>query len=83
MKIRKEGLPDPRFEKEFYRDVTCDKCGKSCLDEEGMNFEYAEIKVCWGYGSRKDLESHTAQVCETCYDGIVAAGLKPHIEHYM
>ena len=83
MKHRKEGLPDPRCEREWLQDVTCDKCGKSCLDSEGMNFEYAEIKAHWGYMSGKDLESHTAQVCEKCYDEIVAAGLKPKIEHYM
>lgn len=61
-------------------DIICDKCGKSCRDSIGMNFEYASVKAHWGYGSRKDTEKHEAQICEPCYDGL---GLKPKITDYM
>jgi len=63
-----------------WEDILCDKCGKSCRDSLGMNFEYAEIEAYWGYGSSKDTESHKAEVCELCYD---ALGIKPRITHYM
>lgn len=63
-----------------WEEVLCDKCGKSCRDSEGMNFEYAEIKATWGYGSNKDLYRDEAQVCEPCYDGL---GIKPQRTTYM
>lgn len=63
-----------------WTDILCDKCGKSCRDSGNMNFEYAEVKATWGYGSNKDGDQHEAQVCETCYD---AMGLKPAIKNYL
>lgn len=59
-----------------WKDILCDKCGKSCIDSIGMNYEYASVSVIWGYGSRKDEQKHEAQICEPCYD---ALGLKPKI----
>jgi hypothetical protein len=26
----------------------------------------------WGYGSNKDNETHSSDLCEPCYDGIVS-----------
>lgn len=49
------------------KDVICDCCGKSCKDSIG-NFECATIKANWGYGSKKDMERWTAQICEKCID---------------
>lgn len=63
-----------------WADIICDKCGKSCIDDSGMNYEYATIKVCWGYGSKKDTERHEAHICEKCYDGL---GLKPQVDYYL
>lgn len=61
-----------------WEDILCDKCGKSTRDDCDMNFEYAQVESCWGYGSKdKDGERHEAQICETCYD---AMGLKPLIK---
>lgn len=48
-------------------DVLCDSCGNSCLDKSGY-FEFMDMKVNWGYGSKKDMEQWTAQVCEKCVD---------------
>ncbi len=51
-------------------DIICDLCGESCLDELGINFEYATLKSNWGYGSNKDGEKHEVHLCENCYDRI-------------
>jgi len=65
-------------------DVTCDRCGGSCWDDEHMNLEYAEMKSMWGYGSKKDCERHKIQVCEKCYDEIVATmKINVQVSHYM
>lgn len=82
MKIPKDdGTTNPKNDSvDNWKDILCDKCGKSCRDGCDMNFEYALIEVNWGYGSRKDGESHVAQVCETCYDGL---GIKPAIRDYL
>lgn len=49
-------------------DVTCDICGLSCLNPSTNNFEYMALKASWGYGTKKDNEKWTAQVCEKCVD---------------
>ena len=83
MKVLKPGQSeDPKRRKstDIYEDIICDKCGKSCRDDEDMNFEYAEIEACWGFCSKKDLEHHKAQVCEACYDTF---GLTPEIANHL
>lgn len=82
MKIpKKDGTTNPKdLSLGDWEDVLCDKCGKTCRDSIGMNHEYAEIKVHWGYGSKKDGEHHEGQVCETCYD---ALGIRPTIKDYL
>lgn len=72
---------DPKSDScRHWQDVICDKCGKSCRDGIGLNFEYATIKADWGFGSDKDTQSHEAHVCEPCYDGF---GLKPKVTKYL
>jgi len=56
------------IKQEVITEVICDCCGKSCKDEIDLNFEYMELKAYWGYGSHKDLEKWTAQICEKCID---------------
>lgn len=51
-------------------DVTCDICGASCKNDWG--FEFATLKSKWGYSSKKDMEEHECELCETCYDKVVA-----------
>ncbi len=81
MKIpKKDGTTNPKSDAcSDWEDILCDKCGKSCRDDAGDNFEYADLTACWGFNSRKDLEHHTAQICENCYDGL---GLKPQIRSH-
>jgi hypothetical protein len=82
MKIpKKDGTTKPKDDNcDNWEDIRCDKCGKSCRDSSGMNFEYAHVTSYWGFGSRKDGEKHEAQICEDCYD---ALGLKPFIKDYL
>lgn len=82
MKIpKKDGTTNHKdYSKRGWEDITCDKCGKSCLDSLGMNFEFAEIEAMWGYGSSKDTTRHRAEVCEPCYD---AMGIKAQVTEYM
>lgn len=82
MKIpKKDGTTNPKDDSvDNWEDILCDKCRKSCRDSNGMNHEYAEFKVHWGYGSKKDGERHEGQVCETCYD---ALGIRPDIRDYL
>lgn len=81
MKIpKKDGTTKPDDDSvDNWEDILCDKCRKSCRDDEGMNHEYADVSAHWGYGSRKDGETHKGQVCELCYD---ALGIRPSIKDY-
>ena len=50
------------------KDITCDSCGKSCINKSSGIFECMNLKGNWGYGTKKDNEKWTAQVCENCVD---------------
>lgn len=82
MKIpKKDGTTDLGNDAcENWEDIICDKCGKSCRDDEGVSHEYATVEAYWGYGSKKDLYHDEAVICEPCYDGM---GLKPNRTVYM
>lgn len=62
--------------KDELEDVVCDVCGKSCvsgtLEAFGVGAEFAVLRADWGYGSRKDGESFMLEMCEDCFDKIVA-----------
>ena|ERR1035437_9885395 len=63
-------------------DVICDCCGNSCKKDEGVidnkssedngekwySFNYMTLQAYWGYGSNKDMEKWSAQICENCAD---------------
>ena len=53
---------------ETLKDIVCDVCHKSCLDREGMNFEYATLSAEWGYGSGKDGAVWSCDICSHCAD---------------
>ncbi len=48
-------------------DIICDSCGNSCKTEFD-NFEHMTLEAQWGYESKYDMEKHTAQICEKCYN---------------
>lgn len=63
-------------------EISCDVCGKSCevyrhvIDndlrpdnsEVALEFEYMQLSANWGYFSKKDTQTWTAQICESCVD---------------
>lgn len=49
-------------------DVICDVCKQSCIDNEGINLEYATLCADWGYGSGKDGTSWLCHICSKCAD---------------
>lgn len=71
--------------KDEKREVFCSRCKKSCTKETGVidnQFredngtkyycnEYAEISAVWGYWSKKDCQTHSAALCEDCYDEFI------------
>jgi hypothetical protein len=73
-------------ERKILDKVFCDSCGKEVkkISDGGWNkfgepmtmyhepgFEdYFCLNCSWGYFSKKDGETHTAVICEACYDVI-------------
>lgn len=48
--------------------VVCNKCGREVVNEDILSVEKR-----WGYFSHnKDNEVHRFDLCETCYDELVA-----------
>lgn len=53
--------------------VICNKCGKELLVENGILKEGCfESKMAFGYFSRKDGQVHSFDLCEDCYDTLIA-----------
>jgi hypothetical protein len=71
-------------------DLICNRCGGSMrtsdhqIHKTGLTlFGGVELRVAWGYGSRKDLEQHRSHICEKCYDEYVATWkIPPEIAPY-
>ena len=62
-----------QIETSVTKDIICNRCGETTNGELcPANFQYASLKAEWGYGSRKDWETHTAHICEKCYDTITS-----------
>ena len=58
--------------------VYCNKCGKAiCIEEEIEKADYLKIEKNWGYFSNKDGICHKINICEQCYDEIVAGFMIP------
>lgn len=54
--------------------IICNKCGKEIAVENGIAREdVLSVEKRWGYFSEKDNEVHRFDLCESCYDEIVAA----------
>lgn len=51
----------------FTEDILCNKCGQSTKCPMG-NFECISATAHWGYDSRKDMQVHRFDLCESCYD---------------
>lgn len=48
--------------------IICNKCGKIIDDSDALSVEKR-----WGYFSEKDNEVHQFDLCEQCYDEMIAS----------
>ena len=46
--------------------IICNKCGKEIKVTRG-------VEKCWGYFSNKDNQEDRFELCEDCYDELVAS----------
>lgn len=62
-----------KIENNVIKEVYCQKCGRQLEVRNGIITEGAiSIEEKWGYFSNKDLQMHSFDLCEECYDKIVA-----------
>ncbi len=60
------------------KQVICNCCGRELRVEQGILKEGAcHLKTGWGYFSGKDMERHSFDLCEACYDKIVSGFALP------
>lgn len=52
---------------ETITDIICNKCGGSCKDRHGINFENAAGHSHFGYGSDHDMEVYKFDLCVKCF----------------
>ena len=54
--------------------IICNKCGKEISVIQGVAREdFLEVKKRWGYFSDKDNQEDVFDLCEQCYDELVAS----------
>ncbi len=60
------------------KEMYCDRCGKKIRVKDGVIMEGVfSFEHEWGFFSEKDGEIHSADLCEKCYDEVVAmSGIK-------
>lgn len=55
------------------REMSCNCCGRKMVVENGIVKEgCAEFQVPFGFFSEKDGQIHCFDLCESCYDKIIA-----------
>lgn len=53
--------------------IFCNRCSKEiCVKEDIEKADYLKIEKNWGYFSNKDGICHKMNICEDCYDKIIA-----------
>ena len=53
--------------------IVCNKCGKEILVENGVaEADMLSVQKRWGYFSNKDNDVHEFDLCEECYDKLIA-----------
>ena len=53
--------------------VVCNCCGRRLRIASGILLEgVCPVEVDWGYHSGKDLEHHSFDLCEACYDKLTS-----------
>ena len=60
------------------KQVICNCCGRELRVEQGILKEGAcHLETGWGYFYGKDMERHSFDLCEACYDKIVSGFALP------
>lgn len=55
------------------QELICNKCGKKLSLKQGRVMEgVCSVTVRWDYFSHKDGEVHSFDLCEDCYDELIA-----------
>ena len=58
--------------------IYCNSCGKRLKEENGILKEDAfEATKEWGYFSERDMEVHHFNLCEECYNKMIAEFIIP------
>lgn len=58
--------------------ILCNKCGKEVSAADGIpEMEMFSVDYRWGYFSGKDGERHRFELCEECYDALLASFVIP------
>jgi len=60
-------------------DIHCDACGTSVVPDEQKNYrdtingfdEYAVLRAAFGYGSNRDGDEESYDLCESCFSELV------------
>ncbi|MFU0826099.1 MAG: Fe3+ hydroxamate ABC transporter substrate-binding protein [Lachnoclostridium sp.] len=59
--------------KQMVKDIRCNVCGRKITIEQGiMKEDVFEATKEWGYFSKYDMEIHKFNICEACYDKLIA-----------
>ena len=75
-KYRKEQQDNKKIES-----IVCNQCGREIpMMENRMTEGVCSIEQHWGYESNKDGECHLFDLCEECYDRLVATFAIPIVE---
>ena len=55
------------------KSIYCNKCGRVLKSDNGIVMEgICSVNQLWGYFSMKDGQRHSFDLCEECYDKMVA-----------
>ena len=58
--------------------IICDQCGASEDVDRGLiKKDFVSVEKEWGYFSGKDTQIHRFDLCEACYDRLVAGFCYP------
>lgn len=53
-------------------EIICNICGQKVdKDLYGNFFDYIHLEKTWGYNSKWDMESHSFDICQNCYEKIM------------
>ncbi len=67
-----------KYEKNKIKEVVCNRCGKRIAVEHGIaQEEVFHVEKRWGYFSKRDMKKDSFDLCETCYDEIIAEFVIP------